>query len=174
MKDPIVQIGAPVLREAAKVVPHKDIRSRKILALIAKMKKILAREEYGVALAAPQVGSALRLFVVSGRVFKEYADDPMPEDRVYINPELTRMSRRKKEMAEGCLSVRGQYGTVLRHEKVTIKALDEQGAPILQHASELLAHIFQHEVDHLQGILFVDKAARTEPWEEFKKRELED
>jgi peptide deformylase len=172
------------LRKEAETVPHKELGSRKLTALINKMKKALAAEEYGVAIAAPQVGSSLRIFVVAGKVFEEEGEEqdetpekvlgsPRPLDHVYINPEITRASRRKKEMAEGCLSVRGQYGSVLRHEKVTLKAVNEHGEPILQHASDLLAHIFQHEIDHLNGILFIDKAARTEPWEDFKKRELD-
>ncbi len=179
MKDPIVQIGDPVLRKATEPVLKKDLASRKLTNLIAKMKKALDAEEYGVAIAAPQIGSALRIFVVAGKVFhdeheqNENEESHTHEDRVYINPELTRKSRRKKEMAEGCLSVRGQYGTVLRHEKATLKALDEHGNAFVQHASGLLAHIFQHEVDHLEGILFIDKASNTEPWEEFKKRELD-
>ncbi|HVZ75906.1 MAG TPA: peptide deformylase [Candidatus Paceibacterota bacterium] len=162
-KDPIVQIGDPVLRAVAKPLKLKDISARPTKSLIAKMKRALASEEYGVAIAAPQVGASLRLFVVAGKVFKEdedAKDEPTPSDRVYINPEITRRSKKQGEMAEGCLSVRGQYGTVMRHEKVTLKALDEGGKPILQHASGLLAHIFQHETDHLDGILYIDKAAR--------------
>jgi len=163
VKDPIVQAGAAVLREKAKPVLKKDIGSRSLNTLIGKMKRALDAEEYGVAIAAPQVGSSLRLFVVAGRVFKkdeDARDEPTPPDRVFINPEITRMSKKKREMAEGCLSVRGQYGTVMRHEKVTLKALDEHGNPALVHASSLLAHIFQHECDHLEGILYIDKAAR--------------
>jgi peptide deformylase len=176
VKDPIVQIHNPVLRLVAKPVPLKDISSRKIKALITKMKKALGGENYGVAIAAPQLGSSLRLFVVAGKVFADEDNEdepkkPTPPERVYINPEITRASRRKKEMAEGCLSVRGQYGRVPRHEKVTLKAVDEEGKPILEHASGLLAQIFQHEVDHLEGILFIDKATHQEDWEEFKKRE---
>jgi peptide deformylase len=171
----------------AKEVHKKDLASRKLKTLITKMRKVLGAEEYGVAIAAPQVGSSLRLFVVAGRVFEEQDDaeenglaeqgeenrGPFrkhhPADHVYINPEITRMSRKKEEMAEGCLSVRGRYGKVPRHQKVTLKALDEHGNPVLEHASGLLAQIFQHEVDHLNGILFVDKAIHTEDWEEFRK-----
>jgi peptide deformylase len=183
VKDPIVQIGDPVLRKTAIAVPKKDIGSRKLNALIAKMKKVLASEKYGVAIAAPQVGVPLRLFVVAGRVYNEKDDEkdigssqpqsddnPTQQDRVYINPEITRMSRKKKEMSEGCLSVRGQYGTVMRHEKASIKALDEKGGALHEHASGLLAHIFQHEVDHLSGVLFVDKAVRVDDWEEDKQQ----
>lgn len=81
---------------------------------------------------------------------------------VFINPEITRLSKKKKEMSEGCLSVRGSYGTVMRHERATVKALDEHGKPFTYHASGLIAHIFQHEVDHLDGILYIDKAVKLE------------
>lgn len=162
----IVQIGDPVLREIAKPVAKKDIGSSKLRALITRMSKDLASEENGVAIAAPQVGASLRLFVVAGRVFKNDEEDETPANRVYINPELTRLSRAKKEMSEGCLSVRGTYGSVVRHEKVSLKALDDEGKPLVHHASGLLAHIFQHEIDHLDGVLYVDKAISVEESEE--------
>ena len=79
---------------------------------------------------------------------------------VFINPEITRLSRKKKEMSEGCLSVRDIYGTVLRHEKASVHAFDISGKPFDYHASGLIAHIFQHECDHLDGILYTDKATR--------------
>lgn len=167
-KDPIVQEGDPVLRAVAAPVSKKDIGSPALKKVIAKMHAALAPEKYGVAIAAPQVGESLRMFVVAGRVFKDeeipesendQKEPPaLPTNRVYINPEITRASRKKLEESEGCLSVRGLYGTVLRHEKVTLKYLDERGIPQTENASGLLGHIFQHEVDHLNGILFIDKA----------------
>lgn len=180
MKDPVVQEGADVLREKAAPVAKKDIGSKKLASLIQKMKDVLAKEEFGVAIAAPQVGESLRLFVIAEKAFRDDEEAKQkvseksleakrPEDflkepsakrlhTVFINPELTRLSRKKEEMSEGCLSVRGVYGSVVRHEKASIKALDEQGKPFTYHASDLIAHIFQHEVDHLDGILFIDKA----------------
>lgn len=163
--DPIVQEGDPVLRRVAKAVPKKDIGSPALAEIIRKMHAALAPEKYGVAIAAPQVGESLRMFVVAGRVYKEEAEEgeedagPVPQNRVYINPEITRASRKKLEESEGCLSVRSIYGTVMRHERVTLKALDEKGNAVTENASGLLGHIFQHEVDHLNGILFIDKAA---------------
>ncbi len=170
MQDPIVQAPDPVLRTVARAVPKKDIGSKALGALIAKMKKVLDQEEYGVALAAPQVGEALRLFVVAGKVFKEDEEDgsPMPPDQVFINPKITRRSRAKREMSEGCLSVRGKYGTVLRHEKVSLTALNEHGESVSYNASGLLGHIFQHECDHLDGILYIDKAVKLEDDEDLK------
>lgn len=158
MKDKIVQTGAPVLRQRAKPVPKKDIGSPTLNKLIARMSAILAKEPHGVALAAPQVGSSLRLFVVAGKVFKKEEDKATPPDRVFINPEIVKKSRTKKEMQEGCLSVRGKYGTVMRHEKASLKAQDKTGKPFIYHGSELVGHIFQHECDHLDGVLYTDKA----------------
>ena len=162
-KDPIVQEGAAVLRQTAKHVPKKDFGSKTLSALLKKMSKILAAEEFGVALAAPQVGASLRLFIIAGHVFKEDKDDEneeTPKDMVFINPEIIRLSRKKKEMSEGCLSVRGKYGTVLRHERATVRAQDEAGNVFTYHGAGLVGHIFQHECDHLDGILYIDKAEK--------------
>lgn len=182
MKDRVVQEGARVLREKAAVVQKKDIGSKKLDALIKKMKDVLAKEEFGVAIAAPQVGESIRMFVVAEKAFRDdEAETEVPMEKsgrakrgdpstlseelptkplhtVFINPELMRLSRKKLEMSEGCLSVRGVYGSVMRHEKASVKALDEHGKPFVYHGSGLIAHIFQHEVDHLDGILFIDKA----------------
>jgi peptide deformylase len=178
VKDPVVQAGDPVLRAHAKPIPKKDIDSSRITKVISLMKKTLAAEEYGVAIAAPQIDEALRIFVVAGRVFEESDDDTDEQeekqrtstqpDRVFINPEITRLSRKKSEMSEGCLSVRGKYGTVMRHEKASIKALDENGKTITYHGTGLIGHIFQHECDHLDGILYIDKAVRLEEDEDMK------
>ena len=171
----IVQVGASVLRKKAAVLHKKDITSQKTRALILRMKKLLAKEQYGVGLAAPQVGVSLRLFIISGKAFlqdeatEEEKKNP-PADMVCINPELLRASKKKREMAEGCLSVRGKYGTVERAEKATIRALDERGKLFTYHGSELIAHIFQHELDHLDGVLYVDKAVKLE--DEKEKEEL--
>jgi peptide deformylase len=129
------------------------------------MKKLLSKEEYGVALAAPQIGESVRLFIVSGRALARAAQDeddesepvPLP-DQVYINPEIVSVSRKKLDKHEGCLSVRGQWGMVPRSEKATVRAYDENGKRIMRGASGFLAHIFQHEMDHLEGILYTDKA----------------
>lgn len=140
------------------------------------MKALLSQEEFGVALAAVQVGKPLRLFVVSGRALArgsrnapdEQSDDPksqnsnlttpVPPDQIYINPILLKKSRGKVNKHEGCLSVRGKWGIVPRTEKATIRAFDEHGKEFTRGATGFLAHIFQHEMDHLEGILYTDKA----------------
>ncbi len=159
----------PALREIAREVPLADITSTRIKKLVAEMKALLAKEEYGVALAASQVGEPIRLFIVSGRALardsrnapdeedKKEDAPPLP-DQAYINPIVLKMSRTKKEKHEGCLSVRGKWGIVPRAEKTMLSAYDEKGQAITRGASGFLAHVFQHEMDHLDGILYTDKA----------------
>lgn len=149
----ILQIGEKILKEKALEV--KDILSPAIQKVISDMKKSLAKEGDGVAIAAPQIGHPYRIFVISDRVFDEKEAN---EERVYINPKIIKTSKRKEMMEEGCLSVRWKYGKVERAEKVTVEAYNEKGEKFLRGGSGLLAQIFQHEIDHLDGILFVEKA----------------
>ncbi len=153
----IVQVGNEVLREKAKHILVSEITSEKIQKIVDRMKKALASQDDGVAIAAPQIGEPLRIFVVAGKVWKTDGE-PVPEDKTYINPVILKRSRKKSSMEEGCLSVRGLFGQIKRHEKVTIEAYDETGTKFTQGASGLLAQIFQHETDHLEGKLFIDEA----------------
>ncbi len=168
----IVQKENKILRNIAKTVPIEEIKSKKIQGIIADMKKSLSGQKDGVAIAAPQIAESLRIFVVSGIVLKEAIKDEKltGEDMVFINPEIIKISREKKMMEEGCLSVRYLYGKVNRAIKVLIRAYDEKGNLFERGASGLLAQIFQHEIDHLNGILFIDKASNVEeiPPENFK------
>jgi peptide deformylase len=164
----------PLLRKVAIPLAVPDIPNTKTRVLIKEMKALLAKEEYGVALAAPQVGEPLRLFIVSGKALardarnaldesKDEKEKTKPEppplpDQVYINPELVKLSRGRKGKHEGCLSIRGKWGIVPRAEKATIRAYDEKGKRFTRGASGFLAHVFQHEMDHLEGILYTDKA----------------
>jgi peptide deformylase len=159
----LVERDAPVLRQEALPVPLKEIGSKKIGDIISRMKKALHAEDDGVAIAAPQIGEGVRIFVVSGAALamarkKNVPADQELKDLVFINPQITNFSKKKRKMEEGCLSVRWLYGQVSRHEKVTLKAYDEEGKLVTMGGSGLLAQIFQHETDHLNGILFIDKA----------------
>lgn len=169
MKTKILQKDAPVLRKMAKSVPVKDIKSKKIQDVLLAMKKALYAEDDGVAIAAPQIGESLRIFLVRGNVLdfiknketKDKSDSKskkISKDLIFINPEIIKVSKKRKKMEEGCLSIRWLYGYVKRSEKVTIKAYDENAQSVERGASGLLAQIFQHETDHLNGILFIDKA----------------
>lgn len=160
---PILNRDNPILREMAQEIPLTDIGSPRINKIIKEMKTALASQDDGVAIAAPQIGYPLRIFVVSSRFLPKTKKDTAPaSDLVYINPVITKLSKEKKEMEEGCLSVRYLYGKVNRSQKATISAYDEHGNPITRGASGLLAQVFQHEVDHLNGILFIDKAKYIE------------
>lgn len=160
----ILQKNTPILREIAEPVPLRDIKSPKIRKIIENMKEALYAEEDGVAIAAPQIGESLRIFIVSGKINalgkkREKAPEEQNfDDLVYINPEITKLSKKKSKVEEGCLSVRWLYGQVKRSDKVTIKAYDQEGKKVERGASGLLAQIFQHEIDHLEGVLFIDKA----------------
>ncbi len=120
------------------------------------MHKALATCKDGVALAAPQTGVNLRIFVISPLLWSDEAKQQ--GNLVYINPEITKKSSNKVQLDEGCLSVKGVYGRVKRHEKVTVVAYDKSGHKFTRGASGLLAEIFQHEIDHLDGKLFIDTA----------------
>jgi peptide deformylase len=154
----IVQKDDPVLRQIAKEVPVSDILTPKIQKILSDMKNALASQDDGVAIAAPQIAVPLRIFVVSGKatdISKRTKGNP---DEVYINPIITKISKDRKLVDEGCLSVRYLYGKTKRSTRATVEAYNENGEKFSRGASGLIAQIFQHETDHLNGILFIDHA----------------
>jgi len=161
----IVQRDNPVLRAIAKPVAAADIGTAKLNQIIEDMKSALHSQKDGIAIAAPQIGHSLRMFVVDGSLLKkadkEYKGND--GDLVFINPTILKLSKDKKEVEEGCLSVRWLYGQIKRSTRATLRALNEKGEEVERGASGLLAQIFQHEVDHLNGTLFIDTA--EEIWE---------
>ena len=169
----IVQDGDPVLRSVATEVSLSDIGSKEINRVIERMNTALEREADGVAIAAPQIGVPLRIFIVSRKAFavedEETKDEKtkkvliMPErNMVVINPKMTKLSKKRVKVPEGCLSCRWLYGDTIRHEKAAIRAYDEHGKAFTYGGAALIAQIFQHECDHLNGILFVDHATNIE------------
>lgn len=171
MKPTIVQNGDPVLRKKAREVSIEEVKSAKIQKVLRQMQTALETQDDGVALAAPQIGHSLRIFIVSKlallsreMIQKETKQKTLAEQKrligylTFINPVLRKLSREKATVEEGCLSVRPLYGQVRRAKKAAITALDENGRRVTRGASGLLAQIFQHETDHLEGVLFTDKA----------------
>ena len=165
----IVQNGDPVLRDISKKVSIEDITKPKIQKIIKDMSDALDSQDDGVAIAAPQIGISLRIFLVSSKIFdddfmyhssKDYHLDIKNKkpNLVFINPIIKKISKDKKLMDEGCLSVRPIYGQVRRATRATIEAYNSKGVKFKMEGRGLLAHIFQHETDHLEGILFIDKA----------------
>lgn len=139
----IIQVGDPTLRKKSfKVTDFNE----KTIELLDDMKETLAKAE-GAGLAAPQVGVLRRIFIVS------------TEDGYFecINPEITE-KKGKQIGEEGCLSVKNKSGVVERPNKVTVKAFDRNGNPITIKATGFTARAFCHEYDHLEGILYIDKA----------------
>ena len=159
----ILQKENSILRKVAQEVPIKEIGSAKIKKIIKEMTEALANEPEGVALAAPQIGYGLRLFIVAKHKLSQ-EENPLPggplaggEFLIFINPKILKTSQKKVFLKEGCLSLTGIYKEIWRKEKALIEAYDENGKKFRRGASGLLAEIIQHEIDHLNGILFIDK-----------------
>lgn len=151
----IIQEGNKILRQKADIVDNFD--TPELSEIIEDMFEALEKEEDGVALAAPQIAISKRIFIVSPNVI-----DTKDGYTVYINPEIIKRSSDKKKMEEGCLSVRWKYGKTRRSSRVTISAQNEKGETFTAEGTGLLAQIFQHETDHLDGILFIDHATNIE------------
>jgi peptide deformylase len=157
----IVTEGHPVLREVAKEVASEEIGGSDLTQIISNMKEALNSIPEGVAIAAPQIAISKRITVISKRVgdiLDKAEGSPFHDDLVLINPVITKLSKEKEMMDEGCLSIPHTFGKVERSTKASIEALNEKGERIALGGGGLVAQIFQHEVDHLNGILFIDKA----------------
>jgi len=149
----VVKIPEPVLRRKAHKVNQVDAEIRK---LIEDMVETM-REEPGVGLAAPQIGISSRIIVVE---YVEDEEDENAKPRLFavINPEIIRASEETEMGIEACLSVPNLVGEVERHNEIVVKGLNKQGKPTKIKVDGWLARIFQHEIDHLDGILFTDRA----------------
>lgn len=167
----ILQHPHDTLRANADKVEEGEFNTPALKTLVADMQQALEREEDGVALAAPQVNVSKRLFIISPKAYQYAAEEAGAENTeerevagplVFINPEIVKQSRKKTLMSEGCLSVRWQYGEHQRSEKATVRAQDIAGNWFSYNGAGLVAQIFQHEIDHLNGILFIDHARDIE------------
>ncbi|MEN9338475.1 MAG: hypothetical protein RI945_200 [Candidatus Parcubacteria bacterium] len=147
-----------VLRGSAKEVKKSEFGTPELKKIISDMRTVMEKEPDGVAIAAPQIGLAKRIFVIKEEAYNISAKDAKWKPLVFINPKITKVSKKVVPADEGCLSVRPLYGTTVRHTNVTLEAQDENGTKFTFGASGLIAHIFQHECDHLEGVLFIDHA----------------
>ncbi|MBM4780765.1 MAG: peptide deformylase [Archangiaceae bacterium] len=163
--NPIVQTGNPVLRARAKDVSPEQIATPDFQALIVRMTDAM-RKAPGVGLAAPQLGVSLRVLVLEDRAelqtsltpqeLEERERKPVPL-RVFINPTLTPIGDDRATFFEGCLSVAGYAALVERWREVEVSGLDEKGQPQTWRVRGWPARILQHEVDHLDGTLYIDR-----------------
>lgn len=156
MKLPIYLYGNEVLREPSK---EADINDReKLTALIADMKETLASAD-GCGLAAPQVGVGLRVIIVDGTGMTDIYDYLKDFRRTMINPVVTEESKTLTDYSEGCLSVPGVYADVRRPSKITVEYYDENFEKRTEEFDKFACRMIQHEMDHLDGTLFVDRVA---------------
>jgi len=152
----ILEIPDPVLRQLSTPVEAVDDATR---ALIADMFETMY-DAPGIGLAAVQVGVLDRLLVMDLQEPAEESGEPVRDPRVFINPEILNHSDEQVPYTEGCLSVPDQYGEVLRPATIRARWLDETGATREDELTGLLAVCLQHEIDHLDGVLFIDHLSR--------------
>ena len=153
---PIVEVPDPLLRQISTPVEKVDDEVR---ALIADMFETMY-EAPGIGLAAIQVGVPKRILVIDLQEPAEEGGDPVKDPRVFINPEIVQSSEQEVPYTEGCLSVPDQYAEVDRPDRIRARWLDEQGKAHEEDIEGLLATCLQHEMDHLEGILFIDHLSR--------------
>ncbi len=141
----------PILRKKSIEISPEVIKSREFKSLISSMAKTMVKTD-GVGLAAPQIGKNWRLAVINSK------------DGVFclINPKLTKKSWARELAQEGCLSIPGVFGKVKRHKKISLTYYSQNGKKIKMTAAGMMARVLQHEIDHLDGILFIDKAVEVE------------
>ena len=137
----------PVLRKKSKEIKVKDIETKEFKSLLSSMIKTMIETD-GVGLAAPQIGKSIRLAIINSK------DGPF----CIVNPKITKKSWAKELEMEGCLSIPGIFGKVKRHKKISLTYYDRSGKKVKKSVQGLMARVMQHEIDHLNGILFIDKA----------------
>jgi peptide deformylase len=155
----IVTLPDPILKRKARAVTKFD---KDLHILLDDMVETM-REAPGVGLAAPQIGLSERIVVIE---YYEHEEDEENEDApkkvwAVINPEIVKVSEETLLGVEGCLSIPGLVGEVERHAEVQVRALNRHGKPMKVKAKGWLARIFQHEIDHLNGVLFTERATRV-------------
>lgn len=170
------RFGNPILRQKARLLSEEEILHTGIQTLIENMRHTLTQENYGVGLAAPQVGMSIALSVIG---IKPTPTRPDLESfsAVIINPKIIEVYGRRKQKWEGCISCGSGkdtlYGKVPRYERIKVSWLDETVNLHEEMLEGFVAHVVQHEVDHLNGILFVDRVKDTTTYmmaDEYRKR----
>lgn len=139
-----------ILRQKAKKISESEIKLPEFKKFIDQMAKAMLEQD-GLGLAAPQVGVSKRLFIANTK------QGPI----VLINPKIIKKSWRKETDEEGCLSIPAVYGDVSRHRSLKLKALNHEGREVVLEAKGLFSRVIQHEMDHLDGVLFIDRAKKT-------------
>lgn len=155
----ITQLGNPVLRQQAQLV--NNIQDKRLQQLIDALLATAAASN-GVGIAAPQVSQSFRLFIVASRPNPRYPNAPQMEPTAMINPQIIAHSPETVRGWEGCLSVPGIRGLVPRYQTIEVEYTSRNGKKNRQEFTEFVARIFQHEYDHLDGIVFLDRVESTQ------------
>ncbi len=154
----IVTVPDKILETPTRALTLAEINAPEIQGLIDEMIPKMYESE-GIGLAAPQVNHSIRVCIIGKEAIKMDRKATLPhEDLVLINPTWVKTSRKTNNDQEGCLSIPGLYGTVKRHSAIHVEALDRHGNTLSFEARNFFARVIQHEVDHLDGILFTTKA----------------
>lgn len=153
----IAELGNPVLRKIAEKIDEIDLE---ILKLIEDMKFTVDKVS-GVGLAAPQVFQSKRIFVVASKPNPRYPNAPEMEPEAIINPVIKSMSDEKIKDWEGCLSIPGIRGLVPRAKSIEVEYTNQSGERVNKQFDDFIARIFQHEYDHIEGIVFLDRLETT-------------
>jgi len=167
----IVQVGVPSLRECAAEVPEGDLGSEPLLSLVQDLVDTM-REAKGAGLAAPQIGVGLRVCAIEVKDNPRYPYKPNIPLTLLVNPVLTPLGDESFGNFEGCLSVPGLRGVVPRHAGVHVHAFTPEGETIDREVWGITAGTYQHECDHLDGVLFLDRVEDTRTlstWDAFRE-----
>ncbi len=156
----VARMGHPILREVAKEVPRDEIATPGFQTFVDDMIETM-REYDGAGLAAPQVHVSKRVVVMEIASNPRYPDAPSLPLSVLINPRITPLTERRVQIVEGCLSVPDIRGVVPRCAEIEFEALDRNGEPVRQRFEDFSAAVVQHECDHLDGILYLDRVVDT-------------
>jgi peptide deformylase len=167
---PIAQLGNPILRQQAQLVDNiRDERIQKLIDVLI----LTAATSNGVGIAAPQVSQSARLFIVASRPNPRYPNAPLMEPTAMINPQIIAHSSDIVKGWEGCLSIPGMRGLVPRYQVIEVEYTTRDGKVNRQELTDFVARIFQHEYDHLDGIVFLDRIETTQDMmteQEYQKR----
>jgi peptide deformylase len=150
-----------ILRQPTKKIDFKTFPKKELRELVVKLRLVMKKAN-GVGLSANQIGESLSIFVA--RLGEKFY--------VFINPEIIKKSEETIILEEGCLSVPGYFGMVERPEKITIVGYDQKGKKIKIKAWGVLARVFQHEIDHLNGVLFIDKAKNLRKQKTYERTKI--
>lgn len=162
----VIELGNPKLRQLAEVIPYA-IASKTAFVLHPKIQTLIdallltVEQSHGVGIAAPQVGESVRLFIVASHPNPRYPNAPEMEPTAIINPRIVDHSPETEKGWEGCLSVPGIRGLVPRYTAIQVEYTGRDGKFYQQTFTDFVARIFQHELDHLNGIVFLDRVETT-------------